>query len=126
MVLGMGYSLWQDTASLLIFYFVIAIVRCVKEVYIRESEPYEDRECLDIDISVQRSVKKESKLLLAVLRLAAKIIRTAKKKLKAVKATQNAVPEKSSREISDTDDGSEKVTVEEFDLYEEEASWQRK
>ena len=122
---GMGNSLWQDTSLLLLFFFIVALVRCVKFVYVREFVTYEDQEILDIDVSTQRKVNKESKLLVAVLRCIAKIVKRVKKKYKSAKSRKK-IDQKVDEGLSVTENGEETVQISEVDLCEEESLWQRK
>lgn len=122
---GMGNSLWQDTSLLLLFFFVVALVRCVKFVYIREFVTYEDQEILDIDVSTQRKVKKESKLLVAALRYVAKLVKLVKKKYKSARS-RNMIGSKTNEAPKEVENGEETLQINEVDLCEEESSWQIK
>jgi len=110
---------------LLLFFFIVALVRCVKFVYVREFVTYEDQEILDIDVSTQRKVNKESKLLVAVLRCIAKIVKRVKKKYKSAKSRKK-IDQKVDEGLSVTENGEETVQISEVDLCEEESLWQRK
>lgn len=119
LVFGMGDSLWQNETLFLLFFFTVALSRCTKEVYMSENVAEDEYEELDIDISIRRSVKKEPELLVALLRFIVKKIRKTRKKKKISKAPKNSGS-------AQTDNSSEKIRIEEVDLFEEESAWQRK
>ena len=123
---GMGNSLWHDVSLFLLFFFIVAMLRCTKEVYVRETSFENEGEILDIDISTQRKRPKENKLLIAVLRVVAKAMKKTKKKKSAVRTKNTAASADSDSDLEKTDTGMEKVQIKEVDLCEEESEWLRK
>lgn len=115
LVFGFGNSLWQDASLYVLFFVVVAWVRCSKEIYASEGVDTREAQELDIDLSTKRKKYKQSKEPLDVAKL---FTSTAKKITK--KQT------KTNEEISITKNNSNEVVIQNIDLCEEESAWQRK
>jgi len=126
LVFGMGNSLWHDACLLMLFFFAVAMLRCIREVYVRETRVNEESEPLDIDLDVQRKIKKESKILIFIVQNLAKAVKKLKNKPKKALKQIDAEFFDESDLPKEADDVSDAVLIEEVDLCEEESTWQRK